>query len=129
MRIWSPSPPMSEYETFPGSSAAMLYTRGSTWCSVRSIGVEREFFIDNLLVRIHVIIEVTWWTGLAPWEFEFPYIYLRNRGLLMLSKLKTRDTCEGTHAPCTVTAVFILQDHGLRAVLGMGFMPTGVHRS
>ena len=34
---------------------------------------EREFFIDNLLVRIHFIIEMFWWTGLAPWEFEFPF--------------------------------------------------------
>ena len=32
---------------------------------------EREFFIDNLLVRIHFIIEMIWWTGLAPREFEF----------------------------------------------------------
>jgi len=31
---------------------------------------EREFFIDNLLVRIHFIIEMIWWTGLAPWEYE-----------------------------------------------------------
>jgi len=31
--------------------------------------------IDNLLVRIHFIIEMIWWTGLAPWEFEFmPFI-------------------------------------------------------
>jgi len=30
---------------------------------------EREFFIDNLLVRIHLMR----WTGLAPWEFEFPF--------------------------------------------------------
>jgi len=28
--------------------------------------VEREFFIDNLLVRIHFIILVIRWTGLAP---------------------------------------------------------------
>ena len=35
--------------------------------------VEREFFIDNLLVRIHFIIEMIWWTGLAPWKFEFPF--------------------------------------------------------
>ena len=28
-----------------------------------------EFFIDNLLVNIETI----WWTGLAPWEFEFPF--------------------------------------------------------
>ena len=34
---------------------------------------EREFFIDNLLVRIHYIIEIIWRTGLAPWEFEFPF--------------------------------------------------------
>jgi len=34
---------------------------------------EREFFIDNLLVRIYFIIEIIWWTGLAPWEFEFPF--------------------------------------------------------
>ena len=26
----------------------------------------REFFIDNLLVRIHFIIVMIWWTGLAP---------------------------------------------------------------
>ena len=33
----------------------------------------REFFlIDNLLVRIHFIIVMIRWTGLAPWEFEFP---------------------------------------------------------
>ena len=34
---------------------------------------EREFLIDNLLVRIHVIIVMVRWTGLAPWEFEFPF--------------------------------------------------------
>jgi len=34
---------------------------------------ERGFFIDNLLVRIHFIIVMTRWTGLAPWEFEFPF--------------------------------------------------------
>ena len=34
---------------------------------------EREFFMDNLLVRIHFIIVMIWWTGLAPWEFEFPF--------------------------------------------------------
>ena len=33
---------------------------------------ERDFFIDNLLVRIHVFIEIIWWTGLTPWDFEFP---------------------------------------------------------
>jgi len=32
---------------------------------------QREFFIDNLLDRIHFIIVMIWWTGLAPWVFEF----------------------------------------------------------
>ena len=34
---------------------------------------EREFIIDNLLVRIHLIIVMIWWTGFAPREFEFPF--------------------------------------------------------
>ena len=35
--------------------------------------IKKEFFIDNLLVRIHLIIGMIRWTGLAPWEFEFPF--------------------------------------------------------
>jgi len=31
---------------------------------------EKEFLIDNLLVRLHFIIEIFQWTGLAPWESE-----------------------------------------------------------
>ena len=34
---------------------------------------EREFFIDNLLVRIHFIILMIRWNGLAPWSFELPF--------------------------------------------------------
>ena len=34
---------------------------------------ESEFFIDNLQVRIHFIIVMIRRTGLAPWEFEFPF--------------------------------------------------------
>ena len=33
---------------------------------------DREFFTDNLLVRINLIIEMVWWTGLAPWECSPP---------------------------------------------------------
>ena len=43
---------------------------------------EREFFIDNLLVRIHFIIMIVRWTGLTPWEFEF-------------------------HFPCSLTSTFL----------------------
>ena len=35
--------------------------------------IEREFFADNLLVRIHFVVVMIRWTGLAPWEFEFPF--------------------------------------------------------
>ena len=45
---------------------------GDGWLA-STLEVEREFFIDNLLVRIHFIIVMIQWTGLAPWEFEFPF--------------------------------------------------------
>ena len=32
--------------------------------------VTREFFIHNLLVRIHLIIVMIRWNGLAPWELD-----------------------------------------------------------
>ena len=32
-----------------------------------------DFFVDNLLVRIHLIIVMIRWTGLAPGEFDFPF--------------------------------------------------------
>ena len=41
--------------------------------TVHTVSAERDFSIDNLLVRIHFIIEMIWWTGLAPWEFESPF--------------------------------------------------------
>ena len=34
---------------------------------------ERDFCIHNLLVRIHFFIVMIRWTGLAPWEFVFPF--------------------------------------------------------
>ena len=39
----------------------------------RSGLAEREVSIDNLLVRMHFIIVMIRWTGLAPWQFEFPF--------------------------------------------------------
>ena len=38
-----------------------------------TIRSQQEFFIDNLLVRVHFFIDRIWWTDLAPWEFEFPF--------------------------------------------------------
>ena len=34
------------------------------------LGPERESFIDSPLVGIHFVIEMSGWTGLAPWEFD-----------------------------------------------------------
>ena len=36
------------------------------------VNLER-LFIDNLLVRVQFIIEMIWWTGLAPRVFEFTF--------------------------------------------------------
>jgi len=44
-----------------------------TWRAFSPNRLEREFFIDNLLVRIHFIIVVIRWTGLAPRGFGFPF--------------------------------------------------------
>jgi len=55
-------PPLSARTASPNilpASAGGLYRRST----------EREFCIDNLQVRIHFIIEMIWWTGLAQWEF------------------------------------------------------------
>ena len=37
------------------------------------LAMDYEFFTDDLLVRIHFIIVMMRWTGLAPWIFEFPF--------------------------------------------------------
>ena len=34
---------------------------------------EKEFVIDNLLVRSHFIIVMIRWTGLAPWETRLSF--------------------------------------------------------
>ena len=48
--------------------------RGRQRVSSRNVwGKRRDSFIDNLLVRIHLTIVMIRWTGLAPWEFEFPF--------------------------------------------------------
>ena len=35
--------------------------------------VEKELFIENLLVQIHFVIEMIRRTGLALWHFGFPW--------------------------------------------------------
>ena len=46
---------------------------GGSEAKRESFSREREFLIDNLLPRIHFIIVIIKGTGLAPWEFEFPF--------------------------------------------------------
>ena len=41
--------------------------------TTNTVAREREFFMVNLLVRIHFIIVMIRWTGLAQWEFESPF--------------------------------------------------------
>ena len=55
--------------------ATSMVTRVSRSClSSRSPPLpERDAFVANLLVRIHVIIKMIRWTGLAPWESEIPF--------------------------------------------------------
>ena len=57
-----------------GVEGLRFSVEGSSVAALRPpvAGRESELFIDNLLVRIHFIIVMIRWTGLAPWEFESP---------------------------------------------------------
>jgi len=60
-----------------------LYARGDAGANLSGEGrwgvvdpfpcQKRDFFNDNQLVQIHFVIEMIWWTGLAPSELEFPF--------------------------------------------------------
>ena len=54
---------------------------------------EREFFIDNLLVRIHFTIEMIWWTGLAPWEFGYTFALLEDGVMPFLADTRQTGKC------------------------------------
>jgi len=61
---------------------------------------EREFFIDNLLVRIHIIIVMIWWAGLADsvavWMLSCSRVLCRDSSLLTTyegSYLRRIDFC------------------------------------
>ena len=44
----------------------------SKWGTRAGLKVDRDVLINNLLVRIHFVIVMIRWTGLAPWVFESP---------------------------------------------------------
>jgi len=54
---------------------SFIYHNNRSGCAIflPNLHSREEFFIDNLMVRIHCIIVMIRWTGLAPWEFEFPF--------------------------------------------------------
>ena len=86
---------------------------------------EREFFIDNLLVRIHLIIEMIRWSGLAPWDLDR---VIKRSGFevcsassLLLSSLELSGT--KVYEPYTMSLPF----HPTRARLCLKL--TGVHGS
>ena len=61
------------YANQPEHSIHLVYSAFPVHMHVLYECAVREFCIDNLLVRIHFIIVMIRWTGLAPWEFEFPF--------------------------------------------------------
>ena len=76
---WLRAPSLVTWRRVPrrAGSAAEPVARKNSGGGARESGVcrkvGREFFTDNLLVRVHFIIVMIRWTGLAPWEFEFPF--------------------------------------------------------
>jgi len=66
----NPGKPSHRYKSALASPAPSVWGLGT---APRPPPLERAFFIDNLLVRIHFSIVMIRWTGLASWEFEFPF--------------------------------------------------------
>ena len=64
---------------------------------------EREFFVENLQVRIHFNIEKLWWTGLAQREFEFPLPgSLISTSCVNMNHQKSTETTQSQDAPTKV---------------------------
>jgi len=85
---------------------------------------EREFFIDSLLVRIHFIIVMIGWTGLAPWEFESPFFMPHGASARFRAKRGQRKSFQGLspeiesrNLALTVLYVPDSLDSGLRRVV------------
>ena len=56
-----------------GVASALSRREGGAGTAKPRTPRERDFFIDNRPVRIHFIIEMIWWTSLAPWQLELPF--------------------------------------------------------
>ena len=64
---------MYRFRAYGGRPTAAARNAAATLLRLSAVGPEREFVIDNLLVRNHFIIVMMRWTSLAPWGFEFPF--------------------------------------------------------
>ena len=79
-----------------------------------SSAAEREIFIDNLLVRIHYIIVMIKWTGLAPWEFVFPFPVCR-----MVQPKQFQRMGKGQFFQCMVEGKLFRRGEGVTVLLGV----------
>ena len=70
---------------------------------------KRVFLIDNLLVRIHLIIVMIRWTGLAPWGFESPFP--GGLAFTFLAHHTTHGVCPLTQRSITLAHSLCLQSH------------------
>ena len=68
-------PPVGEQDRVVGAEDVVVRPVHEVVCQNAAVPVrtrgplpETEFLVDYLLVRIHFIIEMIGWTGLAPWE-------------------------------------------------------------
>ena len=61
-----------EPEPISPMALLLLLIRRTLDSSARVLVLKKEFLIDNLVVRINLNIVMIRWTGLAPWELEFP---------------------------------------------------------
>ena len=61
-----------KHEDSVAANSLVCFDKAKTEHGTSDAGNEKKI-IDNLLVRIHFIIVMIWWTGLAPWEFEFSF--------------------------------------------------------
>ena len=129
------------HRSTPSFYSEMALAASNSWCNARTFcspTCQRDFFIDSLLVRIHFIIVMMRWTGLAPWEFEFRACSVEVRGVrsgvpqsrcaLRWCPARTAPICSALRGNCAGSTIqgagFRVQGPGFR-VQGSGFRVQG----
>jgi len=114
--------PPESIKDFPLEAKARIWPCLSYVCRICSTAIcqrQREFFIDNLLVRTHCIILMIRWTGLAPWEFEFPF-----PGSLTSTSLERSVSSQGWQ--CRLCVFFERERRQASADAAVGIVEMGV---